>query len=78
MSIYWRPIHFAADAGNLEIVKILIFQGVKLNELTTANTTARYWASVNRHRKVENYMVEHGALDADQEYEMIMRKLDSM
>ena len=51
---------------------------MKLTELTTANTTARYWASVNRHRKVENYMVEHGALDADQEYEMIMEKLNSM
>jgi hypothetical protein len=32
----WRPLHFAADAGKLEIVKLLVAQGVKLNELTVA------------------------------------------
>lgn len=73
---YWRPLHFAADAGRLEIVKILVAKGVAVNELTSANTTARYWASINRHRLVEKYLVDHGALDPDREYEMIMRKLD--
>jgi hypothetical protein len=32
----WRPLHFAADAGKLEIVKILVVKGVRLNELTKA------------------------------------------
>ena len=57
-------------------MKILVAQRVELNELTSANTTARYWASINRHRKVEKYLVDHGALDPDKEYEMILARLD--
>jgi len=33
---HWRPLHFAADAGRTEIVKLLVAQRVKLNELTSA------------------------------------------
>jgi hypothetical protein len=31
---------------------------------------------LNRHREVERFMVAHGALDADREYEMILKHLD--
>jgi hypothetical protein len=32
----WTPLHLAADAGKMEILKILIREDMKLNELTKA------------------------------------------
>ena len=40
------------------------------------NTTARYWASINHHRNIEKYLIDHGALDPDAEYKMILKHLD--
>ena len=75
--VYWGPLHYAAESGADEIVKLLIAMHVNPNVLTTSNTTPRYWASINRHRNIEKFLVAHGALDIDQEYEMICKKLDA-
>jgi hypothetical protein len=80
-------LHFAADAGKLEIVKILIAEAVTLHELTNPfdlisqclscfHSTARYWAAINRDRAVANILVTHGALNCDQKYEMVMEHLE--
>jgi ankyrin repeat protein len=73
--IYWTPLHYAAEAGKKEIVKVLIASRVDLNRLTHSNSTARYWASINHHRDIERLLVKYGALGCDAEYEMIMKKL---
>lgn len=71
----WTPLHYAAEAGRKEIVKVLIASHVELSKLTLSNTSARYWASINHHRDIERLLVKYGALDCDSEYEMIMKKL---
>jgi ankyrin repeat protein len=69
-------LHYAAESGRFDIVKVLVASGVDLNKISMSNTTARYWASINHHRDIENFLVKHGALDCDAEYNFIMKKLD--
>jgi len=73
--IIWNPLHYAAEAGNIEIVKILIKHRVDINALTLSNTTARFYSSIKRYKDIEKILLENGALDCDNEFEMIKTKL---
>jgi ankyrin repeat protein len=85
--LHWTPLHFAADAGKLEIVKILVAEGVKLNELTKAVYSCLLTSFLFPFNDsilggdqspwpIANVLVTHGTFNCDHEYEMIMKHLE--
>ncbi len=40
----WTPLHEGARAGHVEVVKVLVDNGAKLNEKSNLGETPLYWA----------------------------------
>jgi prolyl 4-hydroxylase len=64
----WQPIHEAARAGHLEVVKYLIEQGADARSMTLSGETPLWWAreSLGEDHPVVRYLAGVvGALDRD-------------
>ncbi|CAH0552652.1 unnamed protein product [Brassicogethes aeneus] len=55
------PLWCAAAAGHLEIVKLLISHGAKVNTTTRTNSTPLRAACFDGHLDIVKYLVQHGA-----------------
>ncbi len=60
-STYIRPIQSAAEAGNGDIVKLLLAHGANPNWCCCDCVTALHLAILNGHKDVANLLIEHGA-----------------
>lgn len=55
------PLWCAAAAGHLDIVKLLISHGAKVNSTTRTNSTPLRAACFDGHLEIVKYLVQHGA-----------------
>lgn len=55
------PLWCAAAAGHLDIVKLLITHGAKVNTTTRTNSTPLRAACFDGHLEIVKYLVQHGA-----------------
>jgi ankyrin repeat protein len=55
------PLHTAAYAGKIDIVRLLIDRGADLNAATTAGSVPLHGAAINGHEAVIRLLVEKGA-----------------
>jgi hypothetical protein len=59
-------LSFAADRGNVEIVKLLVERGADVNAKDSFyGVTPILWAAANDHPDVARYLLSHGATGAD-------------
>ena len=60
----WRPIHYAAKTGNLDIMKLIIQAGSSMSTFTADNAgkTAMHIAVKNGHVPIVQYLVDKGAM----------------
>lgn len=56
-----NPLHFAAQSGNLEIVKFLVEHGVQINATTGWGNTPMMLAIPYGQNEVVKYLLDHGA-----------------
>jgi ankyrin repeat protein/transglutaminase-like putative cysteine protease len=57
----WTPLHFAAQAGQTDIVEYLIVAGVDVNAENIRGETPLQFAADKDHRKVVELLIEKGA-----------------
>jgi ankyrin repeat protein len=55
------PIVYAAENGNLELVKILLAYGANPNECCCSCETSLHAAIIGKHVSVVEYLLDHGA-----------------
>lgn len=55
------PLWCAAAAGHLDIVKLLVSHGAKVNSTTKTNSTPLRAACFDGHFEIVKYLVAHGA-----------------
>jgi ankyrin repeat protein len=55
------PLHFAANAGHLEVVRALLKAGAKVNAADEHLSTPFHWACANRHLEVVRLLTASGA-----------------
>ncbi|MFC2162030.1 ankyrin repeat domain-containing protein, partial [Acidobacteriota bacterium] len=56
------PLHIAADAGHLEIVRFLIQKGADLNSFNSSRRNPVLMAGYNGHQDVVKFLLESGAI----------------
>jgi len=54
------PIHYAADLGRLEMLKVLLANGAYINELDDRGQTALHYAACNGFAEVTKYLLSKG------------------
>lgn len=57
----WTPLHFAAQAGQKDIVEFLIAKGADVNAETIKGETPLQFAADNDHKEVVELLIEKGA-----------------
>lgn len=55
------PLWCAAAAGHIDIVKLLVSHGAKVNSTTRTNSTPLRAACFDGHLEIVKYLVAHGA-----------------
>jgi ankyrin repeat protein len=56
-----RALSVAAGKGKIELVKILLAAGAKINEIDIAQNTPLFWAAGEGHLEIVKLLVENGA-----------------
>ena len=57
----WTPLTAAAASGRLEIVKVLIAAGAKINKPDRGGNTALSWAAFHGHIEILQFLLDNGA-----------------
>lgn len=55
------PLWCAAAVGHLNVVKLLVSRGAKVNSITNTNSTPLRAACFDGHFEIVKYLVQHGA-----------------
>ncbi|HEK86271.1 MAG TPA: tetratricopeptide repeat protein [Candidatus Aminicenantes bacterium] len=58
---YGTPLMYAASAGKLEVVKLLVARGANLNTQAQGGWTALCWAAMGGHEEVVDFLIASGA-----------------
>jgi ankyrin repeat protein len=58
----WTAIHYAADSGSLECVKLLIEHNANINATTNKNETALFLATEQNHLDIVEYLAENNCM----------------
>ncbi len=57
----WTPLHFAATAGSLELVQLLVANDAYLDAQSPNNTTPAMMAARQGHKTLVRYLIDEGA-----------------
>lgn len=57
----WTPLHYSADRGHLEVVKLLLSEGASVASKDTNKRTPLHLAALNSHKEVVQVLLEDGA-----------------
>ena len=59
----YTPLHYAADRGQLKIVKFLLKNGANINSVNVASQTSLHLATITRNFNIEviKVLLDHGA-----------------
>ncbi len=58
----WTALHYAADSGSLECVKLLIEHKANINATTNKNETALFLATKRNHLDIVEYLAENNCM----------------
>lgn len=66
------PLWCAAAAGHLQLVKLLVRRGAKVNSITKTNSTPLRAACFDGHYEIVEFLVQHGAGKKDAKYKFFI------